>query len=126
VLPEVVAAAETLVAEGVAANVIDITSADRLFQAWRQETRQAARRATRPNIERTHLAGLVPITQRSAPIVTVSDSSSHSLAWFAACFGTRTVAVGVDEFGQSGDIADLYRHFGLASEEIVNTALGTL
>jgi pyruvate dehydrogenase E1 component len=38
-------------------------------------------------------------------------------------FGTRTVPVGVDEFGQSGRIADLYRAFDLTAEQIANAAL---
>jgi pyruvate dehydrogenase complex dehydrogenase (E1) component len=31
--------------------------------------------------------------------------------------------VGVDAFGQSGTIDDLYRHFDMAADQIVNAAL---
>jgi pyruvate dehydrogenase E1 component len=38
-------------------------------------------------------------------------------------FGARVVPVGVDEFGQSGTIPDLYRTFDLTGDQIVNAAL---
>jgi pyruvate dehydrogenase E1 component len=58
--------------------------------------------------------------------VTVTDAASHTLAWLGGCFGARTVSVGVDEFGQSGSIADLYAHFGLTTGHVVSAALGAL
>jgi pyruvate dehydrogenase E1 component len=45
------------------------------------------------------------------------------LAWLGSVFGTRTVPVGVDEFGQSGSIAELYGTFDLLPEQLVNAAL---
>ena len=51
------------------------------------------------------------------------DAASHHLAWLAGVFGTRIVPVGVDEFGQSGTIADLHRVFDLSADQIVNAAL---
>jgi pyruvate dehydrogenase complex dehydrogenase (E1) component len=38
----------------------------------------------------------------------------------------RTVALGVDEFGQSGTIGELYEHLGFTSGQIVSAALGAL
>jgi pyruvate dehydrogenase E1 component len=59
-------------------------------------------------------------------MVTVHDASSHTLAWLGSCFGARTVSLGVDGFGQSGAISDLYEAFGLTSGSIVNAALAAL
>jgi pyruvate dehydrogenase E1 component len=56
-------------------------------------------------------------------MVTVHDAASHHLAWLGAVFGTRVVPVGVDDFGQSGSIPELYGLFGLRPEQIVNAAL---
>ena len=64
--------------------------------------------------------------ERSLPIVTVHDAASHHLAWLGGVFGTRVVPVGVDEFGQSGSIAELYGTFDLLPEQIVNAALVAL
>nr|MCU0263835.1 hypothetical protein [Candidatus Nanopelagicales bacterium] len=50
VLPEALAAADELRSEGVAAHVVDITSADRLYRAWQRTLRQGVRTATTPSI----------------------------------------------------------------------------
>ena len=125
VVPEVLAAADELEQEGVGTLVLDITSSDRLFRRWRAELRAAAREA-RPAADRHHLATLLTPEERRHPIVTVHDAASHHLAWLGGVFGTRTVPVGVDEFGQSGTIHDLYELFDLLPQQLVNAALVAL
>jgi pyruvate dehydrogenase E1 component len=41
-------------------------------------------------------------------------------------FGTRVFPVGVDAFGQSGTISDVYGLFDLQPAQIVNAALAAL
>ncbi|MDQ3470105.1 MAG: hypothetical protein M3487_10130, partial [Actinomycetota bacterium] len=53
----------------------------------------------------------------------VHDAASHHLAWLGGVFGAPTVPVGVDEFGQSGSIAELYGEFGMLADQLVNAAL---
>jgi pyruvate dehydrogenase E1 component len=118
-LPEVLTAAATLEEEGVAATVIDVTSLDRLFRDW-AGTRRAAIDDVRASGTGAHVARLLPAGQ---PIVTVHDASSHAMAWLGSVHGSPVIPLGVDGFGQSGTIADLYRHFHLAPEAIVNAAL---
>ena len=122
VMPEIVAAAAQLEQEGVGALVVDVTSSDRLFRGWRRGQRDAARAAsgtTSPH----HLQSVFQPEERSVPIVTVHDASSHHLAWLGGVFGQRTVPVGVDGFGQSGSIHDLYEEFDFLPGQIVNAAL---
>jgi pyruvate dehydrogenase E1 component len=125
VMAEVLTAAAQLEEEGVSALVLDITSSDRLFRRWRAELRDAAREA-RPADDRHHLATLLAPEERRLPIVTVHDAASHHLAWLGGVFGARTVPVGVDRFGQSGTIHDLYELFDLLPEQIVNATLVAL
>lgn len=120
VLPEVLDAAEALLEEGVTTTVIDVTSQDRLYADWQSWLRGAIRSA-RVEPPHFHLAGL--LGARRAPIVTVHDAATHSMAWMGAASGQPVVPVGVDDFGQSGSIEDLYGHFGLDSGHIVNAAL---
>ncbi|MDQ3738715.1 MAG: pyruvate dehydrogenase [Actinomycetota bacterium] len=122
VVQEVLAAAEHLAAEGLPALVLDLTSPDRLYRAWRQELRTSARRSTLSGGDH-HLARLLQPSERALPIVTVHDAASHHLAWLGGVFGARTVPVGVDEFGQSGSIPELYELFDLLPDQIVNAAL---
>ena len=122
VVPEVLAAAEMLDDEGLPALVLDLTSSDRLYREWRTELRDASRSA-RPAAPTHQLARLLTPQERHLPIVTVHDAASHHLTWLAGVFGARVLPVGVDEFGQSGSIPDLYRVFDLSAEQIVNAAL---
>jgi pyruvate dehydrogenase E1 component len=126
VLPEVVAGAELLADEGVAAAVIDVTSADRLYRSWQGALRAAAASSTRPDLDATVLGALIPPADRRAPIVTVHDAASHALAWLGSCFGAPTVPLGFDAFGQSGTIEELYGSLGLLPDQIATAALGTL
>lgn len=123
VVPEAVHAAAVLAEEGVAATVVDVVSPDRLYRGWRGELRGAAGAARRADLSGIHLARLIEPAERRAPIVTVHDAASHALAWVGSVFGQRVLPVGVDEFGQSGSIADLYRHFDLLPEQITSAAL---
>jgi pyruvate dehydrogenase E1 component len=123
VLPEAVHAAEALQREGVGATVIDLTSADRLYRQWRSSLRQASTTARRSQNDGVHLATLITPAERRSPIISVHDASSHALAWIGSVFGQRMVPVGVDAFGQSGAVLDLYESFDLLPEQIVNAAL---
>lgn len=122
VVPEVLAAATALEEEGLPTLVLDLTSSDRLYREWRRSVRDAAR-AGRRSAPSHHLARLLAPHERRLPLVTVHDAASHHLAWLGGVFGAPTVPVGVDDFGQSGTIGDLYRTFDLASDQIVNAAL---
>jgi pyruvate dehydrogenase E1 component len=122
VLPEVLAAGEGLEAEGIAANVIDLTSPDRAYRGWRAALQGAARSGS-ARMAPFHLESLIPAGERHAPIVTIHDAASHALAWVGSVFGAPAVPVGVDAFGQSGSIADLYEVFDLLPAQITNAAL---
>jgi pyruvate dehydrogenase E1 component len=123
VMGEVVAAAAELAAEGVRVLVLDLTSADRCYAQWRTELRAAAAAGRHAALEELHLARLLPEPERRWPIVTVQDSASHALAWLGSVFGAPVVPVGVDAFGQSGSVEELYRLFDLLPEQIVNAGL---
>ena len=84
---------------------------------------RAGRAASPVDLEAIPLAGLIPAAERRSPIVTVHDAASHSLAWIGSVFGQRVVPVGVDDFGQSGAIVELYEAFDLLPEQIANAAL---
>jgi pyruvate dehydrogenase E1 component len=122
-LPDVLDAAAELASEGVAATVLNLTSADRLYAEWQASRLQGIRSASAP-AECSHLArNLILEPERQAPIVTVLDGASHALAFLGAVFGQPTVPLGMDRFGQSGARADLYSYAGIDAGHIVNAAL---
>jgi pyruvate dehydrogenase E1 component len=122
VLPEVLAAAAELGDEGIAAHVIDVTSADRLYRAWQRTLRQGVRTATTPSIP----GALRTVFGHRAPVVTVHDAASHTMSWLGSALGEPAVCLGVDSFGQSGTVSDLYRAHDLDAGSIVNAALAAL
>ena len=116
-IPEACAAAQYLWREGVAANVLNLTSPHQLFAQWR---------ATPYAQRHTLFDWLIPPAERHAPIITVQDGSSHALAWLGSALGTTLIPLGVDDFGQSGTGADLYRHYRIDRDAIVAAALAAV
>ena len=122
VLPEVLAAAAELADEGIAAHVVDVTSLDRLHTAWQRTLRHGIRTAATPSIP----GALRAAFPERAPLVTVHDAASHAMAWLGSALGVPSVPLGVDQFGQSGSVAELYELHDLLPGSIVNAALTAL
>jgi pyruvate dehydrogenase E1 component len=122
VLPEVLTAASELHSEGIAAHVVDVTSADRLYRAWQRTLRQGVRTATTPSIP----GALRACLPDRAPLVTVHDAASHAMAWLGSALGVPAVPLGVDGFGQSGSVGALYAAHDLDAGSIVNAGLAAL
>ncbi len=123
--PEAIAAADDLDHEGVQASVIHLTSPDRVYRSWRAgftRSTATAREVSSPS----HLHRLVPLHERTRPLVSVHDAASHSLAWLGSALGTQQYALGVDRFGESGTITDLHEITGISRGSIVNAALVAL
>jgi pyruvate dehydrogenase E1 component len=118
VMAEVLAAADELEAAGVPVDVLCLTSPDLVFRALQQ--RQGL--GTAGGDDDAILERLLP-AERAAPLVTVLDGHPHTLSFLAAVNAIPIACLGVDGFGQSGDIGDLYRHFGVDADTIVGAAL---
>lgn len=113
-IPEAMDAAEALKTQGIPANVLNLTSAQRLYEAWSEHHNE--------NEQESPFTWLLPPGERHAPIITVLDGASHALAWLGSVYGMRTYPLGVDHFGQSGSRAALYEHFGINAQSIVTSA----
>ncbi|HEX6873655.1 MAG TPA: pyruvate dehydrogenase [Micromonosporaceae bacterium] len=125
VIPEVLAAAAELADEGIAAHVVDITSLDRLYSAWQSGLRADLRSARLPSLPGA-LRAAFGTASAAAPVVSVHDGSSHAMAWLGSALGRPCVPLGVDAFGQSGSVQDLYELNDLLPGTIVNAALAAL
>lgn len=123
VAPEAWTAFEALREEEPGAGLLAITSPDRLHDGWlkaRRAARQGPGAALSP-VERL-LAPLAP----GAAIVSVLDGHPAAHSWLGAVRGHRVVPLGVDRFGQSGDIPDLYREYGLDTDAILDACAQAL
>lgn len=118
VMPELLAAADELARDGVALDAICLTSPDLLFRAL-----QSSR-----GLEEADEGVIATLfgAARRAPIVSVLDGHPHTLAFLAALSGAPITCLGTSDFGQSGDVDDLYRHMGIDAETIIGAALDLL
>jgi pyruvate dehydrogenase E1 component len=119
VAPEAIEAHRQLREDVPGAGLLAVTSADRLHAGWRdaQRARRQGKRAARAPVER--LLGALPA---EAALVTVVDGHPATLSWLGAVARHRVQALGVDRFGQSGDIPDLYRAYHIDTDAILEAA----
>jgi pyruvate dehydrogenase E1 component len=90
------------------AGLLQVTSADRLDMDWRQRGRRSV------------AARLLAPLAADAALVTVLDGHPATLSWLGAVLGHRVRALGVDRFGQSADLVDLYRLHGVDAGGILD------
>ena len=96
-----------------------MTSADRLNAGWTAAMRARERGLIRA---RSHIERLFADLPRHCGLVTVLDGHPATLAWLGAVNGHRVRPLGVEHFGQTGTIADLYGHYGIDTNAIIAAA----
>lgn len=119
VAPEAIEAAGRIGNDRRDIGVLAVTSADRLNSGWTAARRARARghKDAVSQIERL----MMPVS-RDATLITVTDGHPATLAWIGSVAGHMTAPLGVEHFGQTGTIADLYEHFQIDADAIVNAA----
>ncbi|MDA8872523.1 transketolase [Alphaproteobacteria bacterium] len=95
--------------------VLAITSADRIYAEFKTQSH---------NLNKTsHIETLLADVSNYAKILTVIDGHPATLTWLGGVRGNPTISHGVDHFGQTGQINDLYKHFAIDHESLVRSAL---
>ncbi|TDQ84100.1 pyruvate dehydrogenase E1 component [Dongia mobilis] len=119
IAPEAIAAAGRIAEGRRDVGVLAVTSADRLNAGWSAARRARARGLATAASQVERLMDRLP---RHCTLITVIDGHPATLSWLGAVAGHRTVPLGVEHFGQTGTIADLYAHFGIDTAAIVAAA----
>jgi pyruvate dehydrogenase E1 component len=119
IAPEAIAAVGLMAEDRRDVGLLAVTSADRLNAGW-----TAAQRARERGLvhARSHIERLLADVPPHCALVTVLDGHPATLAWLGAVMGHRTRSLGVEHFGQTGSLADLYRHYGIDTQSIVAAA----
>ncbi len=119
VTPEAIQAVGLMAEDRRDVGLLAITSADRLQAGW-----TAAQRARERGLvhARSHIERLLAPVPAHSGIITVIDGHPATLAWLGAVYGHRVRPLGVEHFGQTGSLPDLYRHYGLDANAIVAAA----
>ena len=112
IFPEALDAYEQILEDVPGAGLLSITSPDRLYKDWNNDG---------------HIAEkiLSPLASNAA-IVTVIDGHPATLSWLGSVANHSIISLGVDDFGQSGDLTDLYHEYGIDSDAIINAAAKAL
>jgi pyruvate dehydrogenase E1 component len=98
--------------------LLAVTSPDRLHSGW--TAARTLRRHRRGVQHLSHIEKLLAPLARDCGIVTVIDGHPAALGWLGSVRGHRVEALGVEHFGQTGTIDDLYRHHGIDANAIID------
>ena len=119
VAPEAIQAVGLMAEDRRDVGLLAVTSADRLNAAWTAALRARERGLVHA---RSHIERLLAKVPRDCGIVSVLDGHPATLGWLGAVLGHRVRPLGVEHFGQTGTIADLYRQYGIDANAIIAAA----
>lgn len=119
IAPEAIAATGLMAEDRRDVGLLAVTSADRLQAGW--TAAQTLRERGSPEAS-SHIERLLADVPAQCGLVTVLDGHPATLGWLGSVRGHRTRALGVSQFGQTGTIADLHRHFGIDARGIATAA----
>ena len=119
IAPEALAAWEALREDLPGLGLLAVTSPDLLHREW-----SAANALRGGGSERrpSHIETLLASLAKDAGIVTLIDGSPAALSWLGGVKGHRVSPLGIDQFGQTGDLPDLYRTYRLDPEAVFDAA----
>ena len=119
VAPEAIEAVGLMAEDRRDIGLLAITSADRLDAGWTA----ACRARERGLVHARSMSNVcLPSCRRIAASSTVLDGHPATLGWLGAVHGHKVRPLGVEHFGQTGTIPDLYRHYGIDTNAIIAAA----
>jgi pyruvate dehydrogenase E1 component len=112
VAPEAMEAFAAILEDFPGAGLLAVPSPDRLHRGW--------------SAGASHVEALLARLSSDARLVTIIDGPPATLSWLGGVMGHKVSALGVETFGQSGEIGDLYRAYRLDAEAILDAAADAL
>jgi pyruvate dehydrogenase E1 component len=119
VAPEAIRAVGLMAEDRRDVGLLAVTSADRLNAGWTAACRARERGLVHA---RSHIERLLAGLPSHCGIVSVLDGHPATLAWLGAVYGHKVRPLGVEHFGQTGSLPDLYRHYGIDANAIIAAA----
>jgi pyruvate dehydrogenase E1 component len=151
IAPEALAAWEALKDDVPGLGLLAVTSPDLLHRGWTEKQRRrwapprngegvaaldcsqqskimsgghdlAATHAKHGGGGPSHVERLLAPLSPEAGLVTLLDAAPASLSWLGGVIGHKVSPLGIERFGQTGSLPDLYREYRLDVEAIVEAA----
>ena len=110
--PEAIAACDAMADDLPGLGLLVVTSPDLLHREW-------SARMARGDAGPSHIQSLLSQLPPGAQLVTMLDGSPGALSWLGGVDGRRVSPLGVDRFGQTGDLVDLYREYRLDPDAVI-------
>ncbi len=124
--PEAITAHQEVAKDFAGAGLLVLTSPDRLHADWLAALRERGRTSGVVDRAASPAERLLAPLSRDARLVTVLDGHPLALSWLGSVRGQRVVPLGIESFGQSGDIPDLYRSYKLDTAAIIDAVARAL
>ena len=116
-LEEALQASDSAYEDGIYANVINVTSADRLFRDHFDASQRGAA---------SYLDTLLPAAERRVPAITLLDGHPLTLAWLGTVFQAPLKPLGVVNFGETGAVQELYHKHHIDTDAVLTAIVQVL
>ena len=103
-------------------SLLSVTSNDKLYKNWKQSHKDKSLGLN----NKSRIEELFENSNKDSVIITINDAHSSTLTWIGGAVGKKVISLGVDEFGQSGNLKDLYDYYSLDAEAIVDACAQVL
>jgi len=112
---EVVEAASMLGERFKDIGILSVTSSDNLFHEWKNTSSSFSSQKAH-----SHIETLLSSVPKDTKLITVIDGHPMTLSWIGSVYGHKTITLGVDRFGQTGNVKELLTEFAIDSGNISN------
>ncbi len=121
--PEAEAAWEIILEDSPGAGLLAITSPDKLHSGWAEAARAPW---TGEGARVSHIQRLLAMASKGAGLITMIDGAPGTLSWLGSVDGRRVRPLGVERFGQTGNLPDLYAEYRLDADAVLDAAASLL
>ncbi len=112
IVGEVMNCINTLKEENLSIGVFVVTSPDKLYRDWEYSTKKIN--------YKSHLEKKLLNIDTNTPIITIIDGHSSALSWIGSVKGQKVIPMGVNNFGKSGDLKEVYEFNEIDLNSIVD------
>ena len=121
--PEAEAAWAIIEEDSPGAGLLAVTSPDMLHSGWTEASRAPW---TGEAGKISHIEQLLAAVPSGSGLITLIDGSPGALSWLGSVDGRRVRPLGVERFGQTGNLPDLYAEYRLDAEAVLDAAASLL
>ena len=111
-IAEVMKSYEALINDGLNISVLLVVSPDKIYNDWHK--------LIKSNNKKSHIEKVLHNISLSASLITIIDGHSSALSWIGSVLGHKVYPLGVDKFGQSGNLDEVYKDNNIDFKSIID------